>query len=68
MLIKDLESEGYKLKAGSINPASDRNVKKFLLLAKGKYKYLTWSFDGINFTIPNIVELEDYRRCVAQSV
>ena len=67
MLIKDLEAEGYDLKAGCINPVSDRNVKKFLLLSKGKYKYLTWSFDGENFTIPTIISMEDYRKCVAQS-
>lgn len=67
MTINQLNAEGYKIKAGNIKPDSDREIKYFLLLHKKTYNYITWSFDGKNFTIPMIINNGAIKSCVAKN-
>ena len=67
MTIPQLQSEGYKVKAGTLKPKVDREIKSFLLLHKKCYNYITWSMDGENFTIPMIINNGAYNACVAKN-
>lgn len=68
MVINEIESEGYRIKAGRITPAESRSAKSVLLLSKGNYKYLSWSFDGKEFTIPMKIENDEFKKCISMGV
>ena len=66
MTTLDLEKERYSLIGGAINPRSHRNVKSMLLLQRDGVKFIAWSFDGKQYTIPKIVDNGEFKKCLAK--
>jgi hypothetical protein len=52
VLIKELEQEGYKFRAGNIGTDLPRGTRVFLVLIRSGECFVTWSFDGRQFADP----------------